>query len=37
MESLRRQSTLTEEQASELANEVDASVWEQIRHKYSEG
>lgn len=36
LESIRKRSGLTDEQTAALAAEVDASVWEQVRHKYSE-
>ncbi len=36
VESIRKRSGLTEEQASMLAKEVDRSVWESIKQKYME-
>lgn len=35
LESIRKRSQLTEEEATRLANEVDRSVWERVKHKYS--
>ncbi len=34
MESIRKRSRLTEEQAARLADEIDRAVWERIKHKY---
>jgi hypothetical protein len=34
LESIRRRSQLTEEDAAQLADEIDQSVWERIKHKY---
>ena len=36
MESLRQRAGLTEEQVAALAEDIDTSVWEQVRHKYAE-
>ncbi len=36
LESARRRSRLTEEQAAGLSMEVDHSVWEQVRRRYKE-
>jgi hypothetical protein len=36
-ESIRKRSQLTEQQSSDFADEVDRSVWDQIRHKFIEG
>lgn len=33
LETIRRRSHLTEEQAAELAAEIDAKVWEKLRSK----
>ena len=35
LESIRKSSQLTEEEAAHLANEIDRSVWERVKHKYS--
>jgi hypothetical protein len=34
LESIRRRSQLTEEDAAQIADEIDQSVWERIKHKY---
>lgn len=34
LESIRKRSQLTEEQAHQLADEIDQAVWEQVRHQY---
>jgi hypothetical protein len=35
LESVRKRSRLSEEDAAQLADEIDRSVWERIKHKYS--
>lgn len=35
LESIRNRSRLSEEEAARLADEIDHSVWERIKHKYS--
>ena len=35
LESIRKNSELTEQQAAELADEVDLDVWQQVKHKYT--
>jgi hypothetical protein len=35
LESIRKRSQLSEEDAAKLADEIDRSVWERIKHKYS--
>ncbi|HVR99954.1 MAG TPA: hypothetical protein VMW27_25235 [Thermoanaerobaculia bacterium] len=35
LESLRSRSRMTEAEASELAEEIDQAVWEQVKHKYT--
>jgi hypothetical protein len=37
LESIRKRSQLTEAQASELAAEIDRSVWENIKNAFAEG
>ena len=37
LESIRKRSQLTEAQASELAAEIDRSVWENIKAAFAEG
>jgi hypothetical protein len=34
LESIRRRSQLTEEDAAQIADKIDQSVWERIKHKY---
>lgn len=34
LESIRKRSQLSEEKASELADEIDRAVWEQVKHRY---
>lgn len=34
-ESIRRRSQMTEEQAAELANEIDAAVWENLKSAFT--
>lgn len=36
MESIRKRSQLTEEQAAELAQEIDRAVWESVKQAYTE-
>jgi len=36
LESIRRRSELTEEQAAELAREIDRAVWESVKQAYAE-
>ena len=36
MESIRKRSRLTEEQAAELAKEIDRNVWETLKKKLGE-
>jgi len=36
LEVIRGRSELDEEQASELADEIDRDVWDQVKHKYME-
>ncbi len=35
MESIRSRSQMTREDASELADEIDRTVWEQVKQKYT--
>jgi len=35
LESIRKRSQLSKEDAAQLADEIDRSVWEHIKHKYS--
>lgn len=35
LESIRKRSQLSEQDAARLADEIDRSVWERIKHKYS--
>lgn len=35
LESIRKRSQLTVEEAVQLADEIDRSVWERVKHKYS--
>jgi hypothetical protein len=35
LESIRKNSSLTQEQADQLADEVDRGVWQKIKHKYT--
>jgi len=37
LESIRQRSALTEEQAADLAKEIDQSVWENIKEAFLEG
>ncbi len=37
LESIRRRSQLTEEQASKLANEINKAVWENLKKAFLEG
>jgi hypothetical protein len=36
LESIRKRSELTEEQAAELAQEIDRAVWESVKQAYAE-
>jgi hypothetical protein len=36
LESIRKRSQLTEEQAAELAQEIDRAVWESVKQAYAE-
>lgn len=36
LESIRKRSQLTEEQAASLANKIDQAVWESIKHTFIE-
>lgn len=36
IESIRKKSKLTEEEAAEIADEIDRAVWEQLRPRYEE-
>jgi hypothetical protein len=36
LESMRKRSQLTEEQAAELAGEIDRAVWESVKQAYAE-
>src|SRR5205085_3169613 len=36
LEMVRNRSRLTEDQASDLADEIDRGVWNQVKHKYLE-
>ena len=36
LESIRKRSQLTEDQASALADEIDRAVWENIKHIFTE-
>ncbi len=35
MESIRKRSELTEEQAASLSDEIDRAVWKKVKHKYT--